>query len=92
MSALSKKAMWMAVGAGSAMLAGAAVERALGAGWRRVRDEPPPADRDSRDTGWGEALLWTVVTGAAVGGAQLLARRGAAAGWTRVTGKQPPRR
>jgi uncharacterized protein DUF4235 len=84
-----KKALWMLVGAGSAMAATTLTERALAAGWRRATDRDPPSDRESADTSWREAILWTAMTGAAVGVAQLLARRGAARGWRRMAGTPP---
>ena len=88
---ITKKAMWALVGAGSAMIASTAVERALDAGWRRVRDDDPPRDPTLPGFSWPVALLWTVASATAVGVAQLAARRGAAAGWKKTTGKKPPR-
>ena len=89
---ISKKAMWAVVGAGSALIASTAVEHALDAGWRTVRDDEPPRDPSMPDFSWPVALLWTVVSATAVGVAQLAARRGAAGGWKKATGRKPPRR
>lgn len=89
---ISKKAMWMLVGAGSAMVASTAVERALDAGWRAVRDDDPPRDPSMPGFSWPVALMWTVASATAVGVAQLAARRGAAGGWKKATGRKPPRR
>ena len=81
----------MLVGAGSAMVAGAAMSGLIEGGWRAVRNEEPPIDPDAPSTSWGKAIAWTALTGVLVSVAQLAARRGAAAGWTRVTGRRPPR-
>ncbi len=89
---ISRKAMWALVGAGSAMIASTAVEHALDAGWRAVRDDDPPRDPSMPGFSWPVALLWTVASATAVGVAQLAARRGAAGGWKKATGRKPPRR
>ena len=89
---ISKKAMWMLVGAGSAMVASTAVEHALDAGWRAARDDDPPRDPSMPGFSWPVALMWTVASATAVGVAQLAARRGAAGGWKKATGRKPPRR
>jgi len=81
----------MLVGAGSAMVAGAAMSGLIEGGWRAVRREEPPIDPESAATSWGKAVAWTALTGVLVSVAQLAARRGAAAGWKRVTGRRPPR-
>ena len=90
MTAAPRKALWFVVGAGSAIVAGAAVKRSLDAGWRAVTSKDPPDEPESLTIGWKDALLWTTVSAVAVGLAQLTARRGAAMGWRQVTGKRPP--
>jgi hypothetical protein len=80
---------WGLVAMGAAALAGIATRKALDAGWHLVQDEDPPEDPASRGVGWGQAVLWTVATSAAIGVAQLVARRGAAAGWRKVRGRYP---
>jgi hypothetical protein len=85
-----QKAAWIAVGAGSAMVASSIVERSLAAGWRATTRKNPPATLDARKTGWGEALMWTAASALALGLTQVLARRGAALGWEYATGKYPP--
>lgn len=89
---LSRQSMWALVGAGSAILASAVVERSLDAAWRAVNDEEPPMDPGLPSFTWPRALLWTAASGTAIAVAQLVARRGAVAGWKRVTGRKPPRR
>ena len=81
--------MWVVVGYAAAMLAGVAVRRSLEGGWRKVRKEDPPRQPASPETTWTEALLWSALTGMAVGVARVIARRGAASGWRRATGRWP---
>lgn len=90
MNQTSRKAVWMAVAAGSAVLAGAVVERSLDAGWRATTSHEPNRP-ESLKTRWKDALLWTALSAILVGVAQVTARRGAALGWRQVTGKKPPR-
>lgn len=87
---LIDKAMWLALGLGSAFVASFAVRNLLRAGWRTVTDEDPPLNPSSLDTDWNEAIVWTVVTGVTAGLTRLVARRGAAATWRSVTGSLPP--
>ncbi len=82
----------MLVGAGSAMLAGAAMTGVIEGAWRLAREEEPPIDPDASTTSWGKAIAWTAITGVLVSVAQLAARRGAAIGWERATGHRPPRK
>ncbi len=89
---LSRQSKWALVGAGSAMLASAIVDRSLDAAWRAIRDEEPPLDPGLPEFTWPRALLWAAASGTAIAVAQLVARRGAVAGWKRVTGRKPPRR
>ena len=86
-----QRATWMLVGAGSAMVAGAAMSGLIERGWRAVRQEEPPIDPESSTTSWGKAVAWTALTGVLVSVAQMAARRGAAAGWKHLTGQRPPR-
>lgn len=87
----TRKATWMIVGAGAAMLASSLVERSLAAGWKRVTSKNPPSKPESpRKSGWSEALVWTAASAVAVGLSQVLAKRGAALGWEYATGKHPP--
>jgi hypothetical protein len=88
----TQRATWMLVGAGSAMVAGAAMSGLIEGGWRAIRHEEPPIDPEAPTTSFGTAIAWTALTGLLVSVAQLAARRAASAGWTRVTGRKPPRR
>lgn len=80
----------MLVGAGAAMLAGKLVERGLETGWRRVKDEDPPADLWKSGVSWPKALAWAALSAATIAAAQLVARRGAHLGLQQLTGKRPP--
>ena len=87
----TRKATWMIVGAGAAMLASSVVERSLAAGWKRVTSKTPPTKPElPRKSGWSEALAWTAASALAIGLSQVLAKRGAALGWEYATGKHPP--
>lgn len=87
---LLRKATWMVVAGGSAMLAAKLMTAALKAGWRATRGEDPPHNPEHPDTDLTQALVWTATTGAAIAIASLLAARGAAHGWKQVTGRRPP--
>ena len=86
----SDKIKWLAVAAGSAMIASFATRNLLRAGWRAFTDNDPPMNPASPDTEWAEALSWTVAAGLAAGVTRLVARRGAAAVWEGATGSRPP--
>jgi hypothetical protein len=87
---LNRKTMWLGVGAGAALLGGAAVRQGLHQAWKLTMGEDPPLDPTARDVAWRDAILWTVATGVVVGLGRLIARRGAAAGWERFMGEAPP--
>ncbi|MBA2707903.1 MAG: DUF4235 domain-containing protein [Gemmatimonadaceae bacterium] len=90
MNRTTRKAAWMIVGAASAMLAKALIERGMETGWRAFTDDDAPDEPESPDTSWKDALLWTAASALAVGVGQLVAKRGAAIGWEHATGKEPP--
>jgi hypothetical protein len=86
----SRKATWLLVGAGAAMVAGRLVERGLDGGWRAVKNEEPPEAPWKRDESWPTALAWTALSAAAVATVELVARRGAHLGLKKLTGKRMP--
>jgi hypothetical protein len=86
----SRKATWLLVGAGAAMVAGKLVERGLDSGWRAVTDEDPPEKPWRSDASWPQALAWTALSAAAVATAELVARRSAHLGLRQLTGKRVP--
>lgn len=85
-----EKAAWALISAGSAMLAGAVVDRALSRSFNSYYSQRSPADPTSRDFSWGRAMAWTAGTAALVGMTQRAALRAAAVGWKKKTGKLPP--
>lgn len=84
------KITWQLCAGGAGLVAAMAARSALKRGWRSVRKSDPPLNPESRHVRLSDALLWTALTGAAVGVARLLAARGAAGGWQRLTGTEPP--
>src|SRR5256885_5004210 len=86
----SKRATWLLVGAGAAMVAGRLVERGLESGWRAARDEDPPQRPWKRGQSWPAALAWAAMSAATVGAVELLARRAAHLGLRQMTGKRIP--
>ncbi|MEO6331422.1 MAG: DUF4235 domain-containing protein [Gemmatimonadaceae bacterium] len=84
--------MWAIVAAGSAMLAGAIVRRALNSGWRAVTHKDPPNVKELPIEPWRKALSFTLASAITAGLATLLSQRGAAAGWEKVTGDPPIRK
>lgn len=83
---------WAIVAAGSAMLAGALVQRGLNSGWRAVTHKDPPNVKELPIEPLRTALTFTLVSAVTAGLATLLSQRGAAAGWEKVTGEPPVRR
>ncbi|MBA3342183.1 MAG: DUF4235 domain-containing protein [Gemmatimonadaceae bacterium] len=90
MTPAARKAAWMIVGAGAAMVASTLIERSLAAGWRAATSDDPPYGLKTRDAGWRHALLWAAASALALGLGEAFARQGAAVGWERLTGKEPP--
>ena len=84
----SRKATWLLVGAGAAMVAGRLMERGLESGWRAWKDEDPPSFK--RGDSWSKAVGWTALSAAAVATAELLARRSAHVGLKQLTGRRAP--
>jgi uncharacterized protein DUF4235 len=83
-------ATWKVLGLGSAIGAAVVAKKVLNTGWEKVTGDAPPANPESPDTTWQEALLFAVVSGAVVGVARMLATRKAADYFRRSTGHLPP--
>lgn len=82
--------LWMGL-AGLAGAAAMAISRpGLKAGWRLLRHDDPPENPVSPDVTWGEAVAWSMATGAILGVAHMAAQRAAATGWERWRGGRPP--
>ncbi|MDP9200703.1 MAG: DUF4235 domain-containing protein [Gemmatimonadota bacterium] len=84
----SRRTTWLLVSAGAAMVAGRLIERGLDSGWRAWKDEEPPSF--DRGDSWSRALAWTALSAAAIGAAELVARRSAHLGLRQMTGKRAP--
>lgn len=77
------------MGMSSAILTGIAAKKIMTAAWTKGTGRPPPANPESPDTSWGEALVWAVASGALVGVARMLAARKAADFYRRSAGHLP---
>ena len=86
----SRRATWLLVGAGAAMVAGRLVERGMEKGWRAWKHEDPPELRWRGGDSWPQAIAWTALSAAAVATAELVARRSAHVGLRQLTGKRAP--
>jgi hypothetical protein len=82
---------WKILGTGGAVLAGIAARKAITSGWQATTGNPPPANPESPDTTWVEAVAWAVLSGAIVGTARMLATRKAAEYYRKSTGHLPPK-
>jgi hypothetical protein len=90
MSQTAERTAWKVLGTGLAILTGIVVRKVLVAVWRRATRHEPPTNPAAGDTGWGEAVVWALASGAAIGVGRLVGTRGATAGWQRVVGAPPP--
>jgi subtilisin family serine protease len=80
---------WRIIGTGSAVLAAAAAQKGLNAGWKLATGNEPPTIPEDPETSWGEAIAWAVVSGAVLGLARLVATRRAAHFYMESTGEMP---
>jgi hypothetical protein len=78
------------MGLGAAILSGIAARKVLTAAWRKGTGDDPPANPESPDTTWLQALGWALASGAAVGVARMLAARKAADLYRQSAGHLPP--
>jgi len=77
------------MGMGSAVLTGIAAKKIITAAWTKGTGHPPPANPESPDTSWSEALVWALASGALVGVARMLAARKAASYYRKSAGHLP---
>jgi hypothetical protein len=70
---------------------GKALARASEKLWRTARPHNPPHDPKKVETGWKDALIFSLVTGLGAAVAQLLSTRGADTVWRAITGTPSPR-
>ncbi len=85
-----KRKMWLLVADGAAIAAGMATRSAIKKGWRQLKKCDPPENPDSKDVTWVDALVWTALTGAAVGVSRMLITRYASLSLDRFTELEPP--
>ncbi|MFP5346968.1 MAG: DUF4235 domain-containing protein [Actinomycetes bacterium] len=81
--------VWKVLGTGSAIIAGLAARKVITAAWQTGTGSPPPANPESPDTSWKEAVGWAVFSGALVGVARLMATRKAAEYYRKSAGHLP---
>jgi hypothetical protein len=84
------KQTWSLLGGGSAAVAGLVARKGLALTWRRTTGKEPPANPESPETSWPEAVGFAVLSGVVLSLARLLARRSVARSWYRATGNLPP--
>jgi hypothetical protein len=90
MAGKSEQIAWKVVGLVAAITAGIAAKKVATTAWEKGTGSPPPANPESPDTTWAQALGWAVATGAVVGVARMLASRKLADYWRKSTGHLPP--
>ena len=79
-------AMGLVATLGATMVA----RKAMALTWKVSTGKQPPVNPEHPDVSMGEAALWAVVSGVAVGLARMLAGRKAAEYYRRSTGHLPP--
>lgn len=82
---------WKILGTGGAVLSGIAAKKIINTTWKAATGNAPPANPESPDTSWGEAVAWALFSGALVGLARMLAARKAADYYRHSTGHLPPK-
>lgn len=85
-----EKLAWKVAIVGSSLLAVLGTQKALTAVWKGARHSDPPTNPADPETSWGEALAWTLFTGATAALMKVIAARATAKGWERATGTRPP--
>lgn len=82
--------VWKVASLVAALMGARAVASIADRGWKRTVGGDPPTNPHSADTAWGEAIVWSALSGALVGLARLVSQHGAAGAWKRITGALPP--
>ena len=80
---------WKVMATASALVAGIAAKKLLKTVWEKSTGKPPPANPESPQTTWVEAVGWAVVSGIVYGIARMIATREAAEYYKRSTGHLP---
>lgn len=81
--------VWNGVASGAAIGAVVLTKPLLERGWRLVFGTEPPGNPADQDVAWRQALMWALVSGAAVGVIRLVAQRAAAGAWQKARGSYP---
>ena len=84
------RVLWGVLGLGTAAATAMLARQGMKAGWHVLREDEPPENPISRDTSWGDALLWTVAMALGAGVTRLVVERLAAQAWRSRTGRTPP--
>ncbi len=80
------KVLGLVGGLGAKKVASSAMDK----GWAKARGGEPPRNQAVPGTSWGDAILWAVASGAAIGIARMLVIRLTAHVWQKGTGSLPP--
>jgi hypothetical protein len=71
----------------AALAAAALMRKTLHKAWESATGKQPPVNPESRETTWGQAMAWALVSGALLELARLVARRGAISTMSKTTDK-----
>jgi len=82
--------LWTAMSLVAGLGAAAVTRKLLDTSWKAAAGKNPPQNPADPDVGFGEAVLWAAITGAAVALTKMLAQRRAASYYARSTGHLPP--
>lgn len=89
MSDRNEEIQWRILAGLGAAAAGWVARKGLATTWAAATGNEPPANPESPETTWKEAVAWAVVSGVVFGLARLLAERQAAAAWRKRKGSLP---
>lgn len=81
---------YSALGLVATLAATMAARKAMYVTWKLSTGKEPPVNPEHPDVSMGEAVMWAVASGVAVGLARMLAGRKAADYYRRSTGRLPP--
>jgi hypothetical protein len=81
--------VWTVFGLAATLGATMAARKAMTATWKLSTGKQPPSNPEHPDVSIGEALVWAMVSGLAVGVARMFATRKAAEYYRRSTGHLP---
>lgn len=85
-----QRKLWQIAAGGAAILAGMATRKAIQQGWRYAKKCEPPNNPDAKDVTWTDAIIWTALSGAAVGVSRMLITRSASLSLNKFSSLEPP--